>query len=72
MFDHANRQGCCGFSIEVLQLIRPGEDIQSMESLWIEAINPEINKENDHFGRTDRLALDNHYNLDFLKLLDGK
>ena len=71
MFDHANRQGCCGFSIEVLQVIRPGEDIQSLESLWIEAINPEINS-SFVFSRTDRLALDNHYNLDFLKLLDGK
>ena len=72
MFDHANRQGCCGFSIEVLQLIRPVEDIQSIESLWIEALNPEINKKIGLFGQTDLVALENHYNLNFFKLLDGK
>ena len=72
MFKHAARDGCCRLSIEVLQLIRPVEDIQSIESLWIEALNLEINKENGLFGQTDLVALENHYNLDFLKFLDGK
>ena len=72
VFKHAARDRCCELSIEVLQLIRPGEDIQSIESLWIEALNPEINKENDLFGQTDLVALENHYNLNFFKLLDGK
>ena len=71
MFDHAGLDGCCGFSIEILEVNPDGADICAAESFWILTLNPAINREG-MFGVVDEIALNNLYIFDLLSLLDAQ
>ena len=68
MFEHFMDENHIGFSIEVLQVASPGEDLRALEDLWIATLNPTINDPTDWKQTT---AVDNLYIKELLLKLEN-
>lgn len=69
MYEHFIETNDCGFSVEILQVTRPGEDTLGLEELWIHSLLPRLNGPGDLRASQ---ALDNMYMKDMLDKLGKK